>query len=115
MSGRVGVGFGVSSRNVFCFLDAVHREPSIQERAATRGEREKEMYFASHNGRRIPGSAAWLWCVNAGHCPDENEIVAAVQVQVRVHAQVQADRCIDFAAGLFADGCGRSATVTASC
>ncbi|UCE31089.1 MAG: aminotransferase class III-fold pyridoxal phosphate-dependent enzyme, partial [Burkholderiales bacterium] len=40
----------------------------------------KGMYYKSYDDRDILDSSAGLWCVNAGHCPDE--IVQAIQQAV---------------------------------
>jgi beta-alanine--pyruvate transaminase len=59
-------------------LDAVHREPAVQEGAAPVRQRQGHALHTV-DGRKVLDGTAGLWCVNAGHC--RPKIVEAIQQQ----------------------------------
>ena len=48
-------------------LDALHRQPPVQEGAAPAGARPRACTSGRHDGRQMLDGVAGLWCVNAGH------------------------------------------------
>jgi adenosylmethionine-8-amino-7-oxononanoate aminotransferase len=69
----------VSAQRSLRLLDAVHRQPPVQEGAAHVRGASKDMHYTTTDGRQVLDGTAGLWCVNAGHC--RPKIVEAIQQQ----------------------------------
>jgi hypothetical protein len=48
-------------------LDALHRQPAVQEGAAPAGQGSRACTTGTPDGRQVLDGVAGLWCVNAGH------------------------------------------------